>query len=466
MKRSLLFAISAQAITIAILLLLAARFFNQVISLKEYTGKVEHTYLVINRIFRVQSAIRDAETSSRGFLLTGDADFIRQLKESSAELMPQKDSLRRLVYDNPKQMVLLKRIDTLAYEKVFAIIENTRIKRRISIDSINRRLAAGKYLMDSIDIYMDKMQANEFELLKEHKQLKNKYEVQLPHSVQVAFFITGFLTIFFGFWIFVELKKRFRSQSILQVKLAELRQNNEELEQIAFAASHDLQEPLRKIRIFSDRLLLKTQKSEGYEKYQMIQRMNFAAARLQDLIADLVTFNQLVQNKTASGNIDLRAAINAAIESLMAKAPGTIVHISQKEEYPVVRGSEDQIQILLQEIFDNAVEFKSPERPLTIDLGSLKVSWSQIKGLPSDINAGHFFRISIRDNGIGFDETFKDKMFKPFQRLHNIETENNTRRKGMGLAMCKRVMLNLGGWIDAEGKVGEGAVIRLYFPVT
>jgi signal transduction histidine kinase len=82
------------------------------------------------------------------------------------------------------------------------------------------------------------------------------------------------------------------------------------------------------------------------------------------------------------------------------------------------------------------------------------------------MNEGSFCRLSISDNGIGFDQSFRGKMFKPFQRLHNVESINNTRRKGMGLAMCKRVMLNVGGWIDAEGKVGEGTTIYLYFPLT
>ena len=94
------------------------------------------------------------------------------------------------------------------------------------------------------------------------------------------------------------------------------------------------------------------------------------------------------------------------------------------------------------------------------------MKWSEIKGLPVEITSGDFFHLQVRDNGIGFDENYKSKMFKPFQRLHNLDTEINNRRKGMGLAMCKRVMLNLGGWIDATGKVGEGTTIHLYFPAT
>jgi signal transduction histidine kinase len=464
MKKTLIFAVTAQAISIAVLLGLAIEFFSQISQLNEYSAKVEHTYKVINQIARLQSSLKDAETSSRGYLLTGEKQFLVPLSRSSGVVLPNIDTLRKLSRDNNSQMMILKRIDTLAFEKIALVLENTRLLHRISTDSINKRLNIGTFLMDSIDYYLGRMRATEFNLLGERTKLKTIYEEALPRYMQWVFLIAGLLTMVFGAWIFVELRKRFRYQSMLQVKVNELRQSNEELEQIAFAASHDLQEPLRKIRIFSDRLLLKSN-GRPEEEVMMLQRMNLAAARLQDLISDLVTFNQLVQNTFDYQKISLQQVIKQAVSTLRSRCPEIVVTLQGDEHYPHLRASPPQIEILFQQIFNNVLQFRSPDRPPALNISGENVKWSDISGLPSEITEGHFFRLTIADNGIGFDESFKDRMFRPFQRLHNIDNETNTRRKGMGLAMCKRVMINLGGWIDAAGIVGEGATIYLYFPV-
>jgi signal transduction histidine kinase len=466
MKNSVFFAVTAQAISLIVLLILAIQFFEQVNSLNQYSAKVEHTYLVINQLSTVRSAIKDAEAASRGFLLTGQDDFQIQLSAAVGKIMPANDSLRRLVSDNLDQLALSKKNENISYRKATFMIESTRLKTRISNDSLNHRLVRGKLAMDKIDSLLDSMRSKEFVLQSERREIKTRYEKTLPRYMRSVFLTAGLLTVVFGFWIFVELRKRFRYQGLLQIKLNELRQSNEELEQIAFAASHDLQEPLRKIRIFSDRLLLKATNAWSDEQKMMLQRMNFSAARLQELISDLVVFNQLVQNKYKTTTVYIKEKLEEHIASLQAKHTDVNFHWNNTDSFPVINGSVEQMDILFQQLFNNSLQFKSPERSLSVTVNCKQVSWASIRGISSEVNQGNFYQLSIRDNGIGFDEAFKDKMFKPFQRLHNVESESSNRRKGMGLAICKRVMINIGGWIDAEGKVGEGAVIYLYFPVT
>ncbi|CAN5573251.1 hypothetical protein BH10BAC3_BH10BAC3_14580 [soil metagenome] len=465
MKRTLAFAIAAQAVSIVVLLILAYQFFKQLNTLSEYTTKVEHTYQVINQLNVVQSLIKDAETSSRGFLLTNNPQFLKLLHHSEQRILPAVDSLRSLINNNPVQLQLLKNVQTITYSKISMAIENARLSKRISNDSLLERLDVGRILMEQLEINMNVMRANELKSLTAHNDSKKKYEALLPQKVRILFLLTGLLTLLFGLWIFIELKKRFRYQKLLQNKFMELRQSNEELEQIAFAASHDLQEPLRKIRIFSDRLLMKTKALPEEENYLVTKRINIAAARLQALIGDIVTFNSLVQNKFSNNNVSIKEILNQSIATGKQKFPALEVYM-ENSDLPVIKGSEEQVLILFQHLINNAIEFRSPERPLKINIEKSIVKWSEIKGLPSEMTTGSFCHLEIIDNGIGFDETYKDKMFKPFQRLHNYETETTGRRKGMGLAMCKRVMLNLGGWIDANGIVGNGATIHLYFPVT
>lgn len=465
MKQTLAFAISAQAISIIVLLVLSYQFFRQLNNLADYTDRVEHTYLVINQLAQVKSQIKDAETSSRGYVITDQPVFLKLLRTSEKDLFLAIDSLRKLVNENESQRQYLRKTERLAYRKLEMQIENARLKRRMPQDSFINRMEYGRLLMEEIESNIEKMKGQELVMLNDASKLKKAYADRLPRDIRKVFLIAGLSTLFFGLWIFIELKKRFRYQALLQRKVMELRQTNEELEQIAFAASHDLQEPLRKIRIFSDRLLLKTKDKGDDDNYLMSKRINLAATRLQDLISDLVTLNNLIQNKYELEAVSLKSA-NEDVLQLARKKLDEINADITLAELPVVSGSPEQVHILFEQLFNNAIQFRCPERNLQIAVTCSTLKWHQIKGLPSEITEGDFHHIEVIDNGIGFDETFKSKMFKPFQRLHNYEVDTNTRRKGMGLAMCKRVMLNLGGWIDAEGKVGKGTTIHLYFPVT
>lgn len=463
MKRTLAFAISAQAISIVILLLLSSQFFRQLNTLSNYTDKVERTYLILNQLAQVRSQIKDAETSARGYVIAEQPAFLNLLKSSEIGVFHAIDSLRYLLIGRDSQIVLLKRIERLSYKKVELQIEMARLKKRATPAESFDRMERGRVLMDQIEYYIDRMKANELLILKEGSKSKRLFADRLPGNVRKVFLIAALSTLVFGLWIFIEVKKRFRYQQLLQRKLMELRQNNEELEQIAFAASHDLQEPLRKIRIFSDRLLLKTKDKGDEDNYHMTQRMNQAATRLQELISDLVLLNNLMQNKYEASSVVLNEVVDLVLKTYDHELKDIHAEVSVSE-LPAVKASPVQVAILFEHLFKNAIQFRSTDRDLEIIIRCETLKWHEISGLPAEITDGMFYHVSMMDNGIGFDETYKSKMFKPFQRLHNYNSESDAKRKGMGLAMSKRVMLNLGGWIDAEGEVGQGAVIHLYFP--
>lgn len=464
MKKTLAFALFAQAISIGILLVLALQFFKQLKAFQNYSAQVEHTYLVINQLGVVQSLLNDAEASSRGYVITRSPSFLTPLQAIKTDMLPAVDSLRNLIGNNVTEKKILGNIERLAYEKMVMQLENAQYVKRYSNDSMLLRMERGKEVMEAFKDNIDDLKASELLLLDERKQSKQFYEDALPENVRVVFTIAGLSTLIFGFWIFFELKKRFLFQGMLQQKLVELRQNNEELEQIAFAASHDLQEPLRKIRIFSDRLLGKLKEKGDEDNVQMAHRMNTSATRLQGMITDLVELNNLVHNTELVTAVSLEKIVADAEVSQGLVSNGLLVQVS-KDSLPTVHASTDQLHILINQLFTNALQFKSEERKLVINIGCHKINGKDVKGLPEELRAPHYYHVTFADNGIGFDEAFKDKMFKPFQRLHNYDAEKEMRHKGMGLAMCRRVMLNLGGWIDASGKVGEGATIHLYFPV-
>ena len=466
MKKSLALALIAQAISIAVILLIALQFFQQLKLFGEYSQQVEHTYMVINQLQQTEIYLRDAESSSRGFLITRDSSFLKPLDIAKVEVFNSLDSVRELIRDNPTQKLYYKRLEVLVYDKLVRQLENARLVARIPEDSMIGRLRAGRYIMEEFSETMADMKAEELTLLHIRKVRKMESEQKLPEQVRIVFLIAGLSTLIFGFWIFVELRKRFKYQEKLQEKILELRHNNEELEQVAFAASHDLQEPLRKIRIFSDRLMSKLKTtSAGEDTLTIAQRMNTAAARMQELLNDLIAFNALVQHNVEDedSSVHLQQQVAKAWESINEKDPKAVLVAA--ENLPVVRASPDQILRMFNELFDNSYDFQQPGRPLVVQITSQKIKGSNIAGLPGELRGGEFYHISVLDNGSGFDEAYKDKMFKLFQRLHNYDTETESRRKGMGLAMCRRIMLNLNGWIDARGIIGEGTTIHLYFPV-
>jgi signal transduction histidine kinase len=465
MKKSLAFALIAQAISIAVIFLIALQFFQQLKLFNDYSKQVEHTYMVINQLEQTDIYLKDAETSSRGFMITKDSLFLQPLNVAKREVFNSMDSLRKLIVDNPDQKALYKPLEKIVYEKLLMQLENARNVDRISRDSLFKRMSHGRRLMeDFMDVISD-MKTNELVLLNGRKIRKDASEAKLPEQVRIVFLIAGLSTLIFGFWIFIELRKRFRYQDKLQQKVLELRQNNEELEQVAFAASHDLQEPLRKIRIFSDRLMSKLKTANASEDTLTIaQRMNNSAGRMQELLNDLIAFNALVQQSNGkNGNqVLLKLQIEKAWERIQQKDEKAV--LVSDDNMPAVWAGEEQVLRLFSEIFDNSYDFQLPGRTLLVRIVYKREKGISIEGLPGELKNMEYHHIAVSDNGSGFDEMYKDKIFKLFQRLHNYDTETESRRKGMGLAMCRRIMLNLNGWIDAQSTSGEGTTIHLYFP--
>jgi CHASE3 domain sensor protein len=240
MKKSLAFALIAQAISIAVIFLIALQFFQQLKLFNDYSKQVEHTYMVINQLEQTDIYLKDAETSSRGFMITKDSLFLRPLEIAKREVFHSLDSVRTLIADNPPQKALHKRLEKLVYAKLLVQLENARIAERISRDSLIKRMRYSRSLMEEFMDVISDMKTNELVLLHGRKIRKDASEAKLPEQVRIVFLIAGLSTLIFGFWIFIELRKRFRYQDKLQQKVLELRQNNEELEQVAFAASHDL----------------------------------------------------------------------------------------------------------------------------------------------------------------------------------------------------------------------------------
>jgi light-regulated signal transduction histidine kinase (bacteriophytochrome) len=285
---------------------------------------------------------------------------------------------------------------------------------------------------------------------------------KVPGNFTVIFISALATSLAFGIWTFVELRKRISFQASLEQHIVQLNQHNAELEQIAFAASHDLQEPIRKIRIFSERL-----KNASPEEFResapgAIDKINRFAVRLHGLIADLSNLIDAVRSDPEKQIVSLSAVLAEVEKKFQQEITSAGCKIIQSD-LPAVEASDEQLKTMFSNLLSNSLHFASPERKPVIIIAADVVNGRSITGLPKQLDSKTYSHIKFQDNGIGFDPQFRSRIFMPFQRLHNDESQQ-VKRKGMGLAICKRIMVNLGGWIDAEGQEGKGAAIHLYFP--
>ncbi len=238
-------------------------------------------------------------------------------------------------------------------------------------------------------------------------------------------------------------------------------QSNQNLEQFAFIASHDLQEPLRKIQSFGN--LLQDQHGQQLgEGVDLLERIQSAANRMSVLIKDLLTFSRIANRKDTVELIFVRDVINAVLNDLDLVIAETNAQVIV-ESMPSLHGDASQLGQLFLNLLSNALKFRQPDTQPVIKIRHQRVS-SLL--LPASLKPAHwaetYHRIDIADNGIGFDPKYVDRIFQVFQRLHGRQHYAGT---GIGLAICEKVVVNHGGAITATSQPGKGSTFSVYLPV-
>jgi PAS domain S-box-containing protein len=260
--------------------------------------------------------------------------------------------------------------------------------------------------------------------------------------------------------IFKDITERKRTEEAINRKAAELARSNAELEQFAYVASHDLQEPLRKIQAFGDRLKTKCDAVNLEEGRDYLERMQGAAARMRTLINDLLTFSRVIRSSQPFVEADCNAIIKGVLSDLE-------VHIEQCKatievaQIPNIEADPMQMRQLFQNLIGNALKFQPPNHQPVVKIGAQLIK-NPFAGTADEDPYAEQCEITVQDNGIGFDEKYLDKIFAVFQRLHGRDGYEGT---GVGLAVCRRITERHGGIITAKSKPGEGATFIVTFPV-
>lgn len=246
----------------------------------------------------------------------------------------------------------------------------------------------------------------------------------------------------------------------LEAKGRELRRSNAELEQFAYIASHDLQEPLRKIQTFSDMLTTEFGDAipEGARDY--LQRMQSAAARMQVLINDLLTFARVMSQAKPFVEVDLTDVARAVVSDLEGRIQQTGGRV-EIGDLPKVQADPTQMWQLLQNLIGNGLKYhRTDESPLVkVEAHVLHHGDGPLSGLGL---GDEVCRLQVTDNGIGFDMKYAERIFAPFQRLHGRGEYDGT---GMGLTVCRKIVTRHGGVITAESSPGHGATFIVTLPM-
>ena len=241
------------------------------------------------------------------------------------------------------------------------------------------------------------------------------------------------------------INERKRAQQTLEQTMAELERSNRELQDFAFVASHDLQEPLRKIQAFSDRLLTRSDRFNEQEQ-DYLQRMQSAAGRMQSLIQDLLTYSRVTTRAKPLTVCDTNRILGEVLQDMETAIAreNAVIDISP---LPTITGDATQIRQVLQNLLSNAIKFHKPDQNPQVLIraeNSAYTGWT----------------LAVSDNGVGFDERYAEKLFHPFQRLHQQAFAGT----GIGMAIVKKILDRHGATVTVESVIDQGTTFRIHFP--
>ncbi|MDX1692809.1 MAG: ATP-binding protein [Ketobacteraceae bacterium] len=437
-------------------------------TLVQNEDRVNQTKNILRAITDTFSEVQSVELGFRAYLVTGDEAYLSPYRLAIETLESQLSRLNKLEPEQPEQKARMKHLDALIRQR---LDEVSRVVS--SIDNLyeaklafHRDLSNETRTMSEIRSLVGEMQDAAYLLLQEQaldaRGARNRVFITITITICIAL-----ITLLATFALFYQIIKQnenetFRLEELVRQRtsqladlLAELERSNQDLQDFAFVASHDLQEPLRKIRVFSDRLQAKLGDEVGDSK-DYLDRMHSAAERMAHLIDDLLEYSRVSTKGSSFQPVNIDKVISEVLETLDLKITETNATI-EVGEIPDIHGDKAQIKQLLQNIIGNALKFIPEDRDPVITISSKPVTGENFQ----DQNT-RWCDILIKDNGIGVDPQYLERIFMPFKRLYPKSQYSGT---GIGLAICKKIVERHKGKITATSTEGEGTTFIIRLPL-
>lgn len=296
--------------------------------------------------------------------------------------------------------------------------------------------------------------AEEVDVELTYRLLTKKGKIRHMHTL-AHFLKENGVPVFIG--VTQDVSDRIRSERKLRHRNQELKRSNAELESFNRVASHDLQEPLRKIQMFISRIGDIDQVSEKSRDY--FTKINLAANRMQVLINNLLTYSRIDNATDKIEEVDLGQVLDEITDSFYVRIKETGLKITH-DPLPNIRAIPFQMEQLLGNLISNSMKYRDPEQPPHVHISVKKVDRKEIE-VKFPMVSSSYFHLKFSDNGIGFDQANAHKVFEIFQRLH---PKSHLKGTGIGLAICKKIVENHQGHIYATSAVGKGSSFHVYLP--
>lgn len=456
------------AFLIPLVLLVAVGIFSTYSNyqLDEAFQQWEHTQQVVLQSEKIISTLKDTESGVRGFIYIRDTTFLEPYINGRKQIISELKTLDSLLTPTAPQKAKIVKLNKLAFKKIVildSILQIVKTEENLSRLRIIILMRNGKGIMDDARELVNGIIAEEQVL----QTALNDAKIYYSSRVRVA----QWMVIFFGIVFFtitywrmaIEWKKRTQYERKLEKQVFELEAHNQQLEAFSFVLSHHLQEPLRKLGTFTDKLQLKysTDLSEG--ALHLIRRIGLFSGQISKMVEGIhVIANLHKQNQEQWTRFSLQSAMDEVLNVAAEKIKSTSAIIKIEGEFPLIRGNFRQLRLLFSQILDNSLTFVEPERIPLINVRASIIKGNNIDEFAVLSRDNDFLEISFSDNGIGFSSEFSGKVFEIFQKLDQIEQEDGL---GIGLAMCKKIVLNHDGIIVAESQSGKGTIIKIFLPI-
>lgn len=441
-------------------------------------ARVSHTRDVLADLHAVLASMTEAESVQRGYIITGDASYLQPYGGATATARRKLDDVRALTRDDRDQRRRLDGLATLVEQRLRVLQGRIDLRRDDGFEAARASLmaGAGAELMGQIRSVIGEAAAEEDQVLGRRIERARRSEREMLLAFAAGALLQAGLLAAVYRLLARDAAARRRAAAAQAALVTRLEQSNRELQDFASVASHDLQEPLRKIQAFGDRLRGRCDGALGDAGRDYLARMQNAAARMQTLIDDLLTFSRVTTRALPFQPVDLSAVTREVVSDLEARIEqsGGRVEVG---DLPAVEADPLQMRQLMQNLIGNALKFSRPGEPPLVrvsraagpDAGAIGPKGANDAGAggngsargttpPPDVGYCEF---TVRDNGIGFDMKYLDRIFTVFQRLHGRGEYEGT---GVGLAVCRKIVERHGGTITARSALGQGAAFLVRLP--
>jgi signal transduction histidine kinase len=441
--------------------IIAAGSLASINSLQERARWVDHTHKVLSTMEETFSLLKDVRASARSFVLSGDPKLLTSFQLYTTDLHKKLTSLRGLTNDNARQIREIAVLETQIIDYLAHLEEGVALGRKpVDFSAALAYITSGRgeRLVEGIRSQITMMQNAENKLLAE-RSLAVEESTQDTKTLIVFGTLGTYLMIGSTFWLLRrETLQRQRSDRALLEANAKLMQHanqleitNKELESFSYSISHDLRIPLRAVSGYARMMEEDYGDKIDSEGQRLLKVIRDNSKRMGDLIDDLLAFSRLGRKEISANRVDMTELAMSAIEQAQRRDEYAHTRVVV-DPLPPAWGDRALLQQVWINLVSNALKYSSTSEQPLIEIGA-EIGTASV---------GSEVIYHVKDNGVGFDMKYYDKLFGVFQRLHSAEEFPGT---GVGLAIVQRIVTRHEGRVWAEGAVGRGAVFSFALPL-